>query len=329
MDHEHDGRRAAPFSTKAIFGRAFSTPRRTPTLPSVGGGAAPEALAADMTSATLIERINQLCAQATRPHPKCGATSPANPLFHALRHGREARVAALERLKQPTLVDLCCASLASCLSSCAPAPALRIIITGAPASGKGTQCERLVEVYGLVHLSTGDILRAAVKAGTAIGLTAKGYMERGELVPDEVIIDVVVARLGESDCRERGWLLDGFPRTAGQAAALHSAGIEPTHVIGLDVPDDELVQRVVNRRLDPVTGKIYNLRHKLPEDKEVVARLTQRADDTEEAVRVRLATFHKNTQALSTAYPMLVRIDGTEKPDVVFAVVQRLLQPSQ
>ena len=133
------------------------------------------------------------------------------------------------------------------------APALRLIICGAPASGKGTQCERIRERYGVVHLSTGDMLRAAVAVGTEVGCEAAAYMDKGALVPDDVIIDVVVERLSQPDCRSRGWLLDGFPRTAAQAAALSAAGIVPDGVLLLDVPDDALVERVVGRRLDPET----------------------------------------------------------------------------
>jgi adenylate kinase family enzyme len=122
-----------------------------------------------------------------------------------------------------------CGVLATCLGAPPPAAAsaplqpLCVIITGAPASGKGTQCERLVERFGLVHLSTGDMLRAAVKAGSAVGVQADGCMRRGELVPDDVIIGIVVERLREQDCTTRGWLLDGFPRSAPQARRSHTA----------------------------------------------------------------------------------------------------------
>ena len=183
----------------------------------------------------------------------------------------------------------------------APAPpALKLIITGAPASGKGTQAERIIERYGVVHLSTGDILRAAAKAKTPLGVRAEEFMSAGQLVPDELIISLVVARLGEPDCAARGWMLDGFPRTAGQAAALRAAGMEPDVTLCLDVPDDVLVDRVCTRRLDPVTGRIYNAKA-LPTDEEVVRRLTQRPDDTEPVARKRLATYYSNLEALRAA----------------------------
>ena len=128
-----------------------------------------------------------------------------------------------------------------------PAPAPKIIIAGAPASGKGTQCEMIKEKFGVVHLSTGDILRAAVKEGTELGKTAGGFMDRGELVPDEVMIGVVGERLKQEDCQCQGWLLDGFPRTGAQAAALVDSGALPDVFLLLDVPDEDLVDRVVGR----------------------------------------------------------------------------------
>eukprot|EP00636_Phaeomonas_parva_P018800 CAMPEP_0118874334 /NCGR_PEP_ID=MMETSP1163-20130328/15823_1 /TAXON_ID=124430 /ORGANISM="Phaeomonas parva, Strain CCMP2877" /LENGTH=126 /DNA_ID=CAMNT_0006809721 /DNA_START=99 /DNA_END=475 /DNA_ORIENTATION=- len=124
---------------------------------------------------------------------------------------------------------------------------LKIIIAGAPASGKGTQCERIREDFGVVHLSTGDMLRAAVKAGTEVGLRAKEAMESGQLVSDEIIIGIIKDRLAETDCQTKGWLLDGFPRTRAQADALAEAGITADIFLLLDVPDSALVERVVGR----------------------------------------------------------------------------------
>ena len=203
----------------------------------------------------------------------------------------------------------------------ATAPSLRVIISGGPASGKGTQCEKLVAKYAFVHLSTGDMLRAAVNAGTEVGLEAKACMERGELVPDSIITKIVLEALSADYVKDH-WLLDGFPRTVPQADALTAAGVVPTHVICLEVPDDTLVERVSTRRQDPVTGKIYNIKSKPPESEEVAQRLVQRADDTEEAVRKRLATFHANEAALEHAYEsLLTRLDGTQHPDAVFEAV--------
>ncbi|CEM14679.1 unnamed protein product [Vitrella brassicaformis CCMP3155] len=199
----------------------------------------------------------------------------------------------------------------------------KLIISGAPASGKGTQCERLVERYGVVHLSTGDLLRAAVKDGTEVGLKAKEFMDGGMLVPDDLIIDLVKHRLMSPECRERGWLLDGFPRTAAQGEKLREYGIIPDCVVGLEVPDDDIVKRVVGRRLDPETGKIYHLDFSPPpDDADLRARLTQRSDDTEEKCRVRLEAFHTHNKAVREEFASLYHpVDGTGSPSDVFACV--------
>jgi len=202
----------------------------------------------------------------------------------------------------------------------------KIIICGAPASGKGTQCEMLKEKYGVVHLSTGDMLRAAVAEGTEVGLKAKNYMESGQLVPDDVIIGIVKDRLAEEDCEKCGWLLDGFPRTEQQAKALSAAGIEPNSVLYLDVPDEMLIERVVGRRSDPETGKIYHLKFNPPPTEEILGRLTQRADDTEEKARVRLENFHKHMGAVEAVYSDLIRkTDGTKPKEEVFKSLQEVL----
>mmetsp|Transcript_32105 Transcript_32105/g.48465 ORF Transcript_32105/g.48465 Transcript_32105/m.48465 type:complete len:288 (-) Transcript_32105:749-1612(-) len=202
----------------------------------------------------------------------------------------------------------------------------RLIIAGAPASGKGTQCEIIKEKYGVVHLSTGDMLRAAVAAGTEVGNQAKDFMDAGKLVPDEVIIGVVKDRLDESDCVESGWLLDGFPRTPAQAEALADAGVSADCFIFLNVPDDVLVERVVGRRTDPETGKIYHMTFSPPEDEEILARLEQRSDDTEEKVKVRLEQFHANVDAVKGSYTDIsVEVDGTKSPaDVSTTIVEAI-----
>lgn len=200
----------------------------------------------------------------------------------------------------------------------------KLIIAGAPASGKGTQCEIIKEKYGVVHLSTGDMLRAAVAAGTDVGKQAKDFMDAGKLVPDEVIIGVVKDRLDESDCVESGWLLDGFPRTPAQAEALADAGVSADCFIFLNVPDEILVERVVGRRTDPETGKIYHMTFSPPSDEEVLARLEQRSDDTEEKVKVRLEQFYANVDAVKGSYTdIYVEVDGTAKPEEVSATVMK------
>jgi len=200
----------------------------------------------------------------------------------------------------------------------------KLIIAGAPASGKGTQCELIKDKYGVVHLSTGDMLRAAVAAGTDVGKQAKDFMDSGKLVPDEVIIGIIKDRLFESDCVESGWLLDGFPRTPAQAEALADAGVSADCFIFLNVPDDVLVERVVGRRTDPETGKIYHMTFSPPEDEEVLARLEQRSDDTEEKVKVRLEQFHANVDAVKGSYTDIsVEVDGTQKPEEVSAEIMK------
>eukprot|EP00816_Leptocylindrus_hargravesii_P002681 CAMPEP_0196810880 /NCGR_PEP_ID=MMETSP1362-20130617/15007_1 /TAXON_ID=163516 /ORGANISM="Leptocylindrus danicus, Strain CCMP1856" /LENGTH=314 /DNA_ID=CAMNT_0042186061 /DNA_START=33 /DNA_END=977 /DNA_ORIENTATION=- len=204
---------------------------------------------------------------------------------------------------------------------------LGIIIAGAPASGKGTQCEMIVNNYKVTHLSTGDMLRAAVAAGTPVGLSAKEYMDAGKLVPDDVIIGIVKDRLEEADCKENGWLLDGFPRTQAQAKALADAGVSADCFIFLNVPDEVLIERVVGRRTDPETGKIYHMTFSPPEDEAVLARLEQRSDDTEEKVKVRLEQFHANVAAVKGSYEDIsVEIDGTQKPAEVASAISSALK---
>ncbi|KAF3774705.1 Adenylate kinase 2 [Nymphaea thermarum] len=178
------------------------------------------------------------------------------------------------------------------VSRAAPAPIvaskknepLKVMISGAPASGKGTQCELIVKKYGLVHIAAGDLLRAEVAADTEKGKEAKQYMEKGQLVPNDIVVMMVKDRLLQRDALENGWLLDGYPRSISQATALEDLKIRPDLFLLLDVPEEILVERVVGRRLDPVTGKIYHLKYSPPETQEIAERLTQRFDDTEEKV---------------------------------------------
>lgn len=163
------------------------------------------------------------------------------------------------------------------------------------------------------------MLRAAVAAQTDVGRKAKEYMDSGRLVPDEVIIGVVKERLKESDCQERGWLLDGFPRTQAQAQALANSGVEADCFLFLNVPDEVLVERVVGRRTDPETGKIYHLTFAPPpDDAAVISRLQHRSDDTEEKVKVRLQQFHANVNAVKDSYADIsVSVDGNQAPEAV------------
>ena len=188
----------------------------------------------------------------------------------------------------------------------------KVIIAGAPAAGKGTQCEVIKEKFGVVHLSTGDILRAAVKDGTELGKKAKAFMDAGQLVPDELIIGVICDRLQQPDCVSNGWLLDGFPRTKAQADALSAAGMVPDCFVLLDVPEEILVERVTGRRTDPVTGKIYHLKFNPPENEEVMSRLVQRSDDTAEKIVIRYREFQSHIDSIRSSYEdRLIWIDGS------------------
>jgi adenylate kinase len=206
---------------------------------------------------------------------------------------------------------------------------LRIILAGAPASGKGTQAARIREEFGVVHISTGDILRAALKARTPLGLEAEAYMTSGRLVPDRLVVDLVCERLMQPDCRKQGWLLDGFPRTASQAVAIKRRGLLPSHFIYLVVPDEILLERITDRRTDPVTGTIYHLKfNPPPNDPEILARLQHRADDTLESASVRLQQFHRNNKAVHEQWECIAHchdVFGARNADAVWAELDAIL----
>ncbi|KAG1667411.1 hypothetical protein FOA52_004828 [Chlamydomonas sp. UWO 241] len=202
---------------------------------------------------------------------------------------------------------------------------LRVMISGAPAAGKGTQCEKIVESYKLVHISVGDLLREEVKNGTKAGKGAKEFMDAGKLVPDWVVVNMVKERLAQPDCQSTGWLLDGYPRSASQAEAIEKEDIRPDVFLLVNVPDEILVERVVGRRLDPTTGAIYHLKFK-PPPAEVVPRLVQRSDDTEEKCVVRLQTYHSHVDAVIGYYKnVLVEVDGNRSMDTVFSNITTVL----
>jgi len=186
-----------------------------------------------------------------------------------------------------------------------------IVLFGPPGAGKGTQAEIIVEMTGKPQVSTGDMLRSAVSQGSELGLEAKGYMEAGQLVPDQVIIGLIEDRLSESDA-SNGVLFDGFPRTIPQAEAL-SEITEVSAVISIEVPDEDIVNRIVGRRMDPETGEIYHVSFK-PPPPEMASRLIQRKDDNEDTVRMRLAAYHEQTKPLGVWYGdmgILATVDGT------------------
>ncbi|ESQ44508.1 hypothetical protein EUTSA_v10003444mg [Eutrema salsugineum] len=203
---------------------------------------------------------------------------------------------------------------------------LKVMISGAPASGKGTQCELIVDKFGLVHISTGDLLRAEVSSGTEIGKKAKEFMNSGSLVPDEIVIAMVARRLSREDAKKNGWLLDGFPRTFAQAQSLDKLNVKPDIFLLLDVPDEILIDRCVGRRLDPVTGKIYHIKSYPPESDEIKARLLTRPDDKEEKVKARLLIYKQNSEAIISAYSdVMIKIDANRPKEVVFEETQTLL----
>jgi adenylate kinase len=182
---------------------------------------------------------------------------------------------------------------------------MRIILLGAPGAGKGTQAQFLCETYGIPQISTGDMLRAAVAAGTELGQQAKAIMDSGGLVSDDLIINLVKDRLQQPDCAN-GCLFDGFPRTIPQAQAMVDAGINVDHVIEIDVNDEEIVSRLSGRRVHPGSGRVYHIVHQPPQaegvDDETGEPLIQREDDKEETIRKRLAVYQEQTQPLVNFY---------------------------
>ncbi|HWN69472.1 MAG TPA: adenylate kinase [Haliangium sp.] len=199
---------------------------------------------------------------------------------------------------------------------------MRMIFIGPPGAGKGTQASRLTHIHHIPHISSGDMLRAAVKEGTALGKQADDFMKRGELVPDDLVIAMVIERMGKDDCRN-GFMLDGFPRTRPQAEALDvamaKAGARLDAVVLVKVPDELIVQRITGRRSDPETGQIFHLEFQ-PPPADVAARLVQRKDDTEEACRARLSKYHSETAPIVPFYRdkgILREVDGVGSPDEV------------
>ncbi len=199
---------------------------------------------------------------------------------------------------------------------------MRLILVGPPGAGKGTQAAGLVDRYGITHLSTGDMLRAAVKEGTELGKQADEFMKKGHLVPDEVVIGMVLERIQKDDCA-KGFLLDGFPRTRPQAEALDvalaDAGADLDAVVLIEVADELIEERITGRRSDPDTGEIYHISFN-PPPADVADRVVQRKDDTAEACRARLDKYHSETAPIVPFYEakgILKRVDGVGSPSEV------------
>ncbi len=199
---------------------------------------------------------------------------------------------------------------------------MRMILVGPPGAGKGTQASKLVETFKIPHISSGDMLRAAVKEGTELGNEADTFMKAGKLVPDEVVIGMILERVAKDDCKN-GFMLDGFPRTRPQAEALDKeltgASLALDAVVLIEVPDALLEERACGRRSDPQTGKIYHLKYN-PPPADIVERLVHRKDDTAEAVKTRVQKYHSETAPIIPYYEgkgILKRVNGEGEPDEV------------
>lgn len=209
---------------------------------------------------------------------------------------------------------------------------MKLILLGAPGAGKGTQAEKIVDKFGIPAISTGNILRAAVKDGTEMGLKAKSFMDAGQLVPDEVVIGIIKDRLKEKDC-ENGFILDGFPRTIPQAQAIEDAGIEIDKVVDIEVPDEKITKRMSGRRVCAKCANSYHLEYKKPQVEGVCdacgGELIQRKDDAPETVQARLVEYHEMTEPLKDFYQnlgKLVIVEGQEEVADTTALVFKALE---
>ena len=208
---------------------------------------------------------------------------------------------------------------------------MRLVLLGPPGAGKGTQAGFIRDAYGIPQISIGDMLRAAVKAGTPLGLAAQKVMDAGGLVSDDIIVGLVNDRLREPDCRN-GYLFDGFPRTIPQADALRDSGVALDYVLEIDVPDAAIVERMSGRRVHPASGRTYHAKYnppKVPDRDDATGEpLIQREDDREETVRKRLAVYHEQTEPLIAYYrkwadtrdpraPKYRKVDGLGSVDAI------------
>ena len=212
---------------------------------------------------------------------------------------------------------------------------MKIIMLGAPGAGKGTQAINIAKEYHIPHVSTGDIFRANIKNETELGMKAKSYMDAGKLVPDELTIGMLLSRISEADC-SGGYVLDGFPRTIPQAESLKKAlaerGEKIDFAVDIEVPDENIVERMGGRRSCPKCGATYHIAFNPPKKENVCdecgTELTQRADDKPETVKSRLSVYHEQTQPLIDFYKkegVLKEFDGTKSPKEVFADIMEAL----
>ena len=208
---------------------------------------------------------------------------------------------------------------------------MKLILLGAPGAGKGTQAEIISEKFNIPTISTGNIIRAALKEGTEMGLKAKAYTEKGELVPDEVVIGIIKERLALDDCKE-GFILDGFPRTIPQAEALDSMGISIDAALSIEVADSEIVKRMSGRRVCPACGASYHTEYKKPAKEGVCnlcgEALVIRKDDEPETVKNRLKIYHDQTEPLKSFYKAqgkLLEVEGQDEVADTTALVMKAL----
>ena len=215
---------------------------------------------------------------------------------------------------------------------------MKLILLGPPGAGKGTQAKFICEKFGIPQISTGDMLRAAVKAGTELGQRAKSIMDAGGLVPDNLIIDLVRERIAQPDCTN-GFLFDGFPRTLPQAEAIREVGVAIDAIVEIKVPDDSIIDRMSGRRIHLASGRTYHVTHNPPKtaglDDVTGEPLIQRDDDQEKTVRKRLDEYHRLTAALSGFYrkmagkgagsPRFVDVDGSQRIEEVTADILQAL----
>ena len=212
---------------------------------------------------------------------------------------------------------------------------MKIVMLGAPGAGKGTQAIKIADKYSIPHVSTGDIFRANIKGGTELGKKAKSYIDKGELVPDEVTIGMLLDRIAEEDCKD-GYVLDGFPRTIPQAESLTKAlaekGEKLDYAIDIEVPDDNIVKRMSGRRACPKCGATYHIVYAAPKVPNVCdncgSELIIRSDDKPETVQDRLSVYHKQTEPLIAYYKeegILRTVDGTQDLPKVFEDVVKIL----
>ena len=214
---------------------------------------------------------------------------------------------------------------------------MRLILLGAPGVGKGTQAQFITEAYGIPQISTGDMLRQAIAAETPLGIEVKGVMDRGELVTDEIIVNLVKERLAQPDC-EKGFLFDGFPRTIPQAEAVEKAGIALDHVVEIQADEAEIIRRLSGRRVHPGSGRTYHTVYQPPQqegiDDETGEALVQRDDDQEETVRERLRVYQEQTAPLVSFYQNVAAttsvrysaVDGTGSTDDIRVRIEQALE---